>query len=134
VDHFKKYNDSFGHPAGDTVLARIAAILREATREVDHVSRYGGEEFLVMLPETGMPEALDISERIRARIGEEVFHGRRMTVSIGVAEFPLHGDTPEQVIAAADEALYEAKREGRDRVRRAGLKLVKEAKAKERAG
>jgi diguanylate cyclase (GGDEF)-like protein len=134
VDHFKKYNDSFGHPAGDTVLARIAAILREATREVDHVSRYGGEEFLVMLPETGMPEALDISERIRARIGEEVFHGRRMTVSIGVAEFPLHGDTPEQVVAAADEALYEAKREGRDRVRRAGLKLVKEAKAKERAG
>jgi len=134
VDHFKKYNDSFGHPAGDTVLARVAAILREATREVDHVARYGGEEFLVMLPETGMPEALDISERIRARIGEEVFHGRRMTVSIGVAEFPLHGDTPEQVIAAADEALYEAKREGRDRVRRAGLKLVKEAKAKERAG
>ena len=134
VDHFKKYNDSFGHPAGDTVLARVAAILREATREVDHVARYGGEEFLVMLPETGMPEALDISERIRARIGEEVFHGRHMTVSIGVAEFPLHGDTPEQVIAAADEALYEAKREGRDRVRRAGLKLVKEAKAKERAG
>jgi len=134
VDHFKKYNDSFGHLAGDGVLARVAAILREATREVDHVARYGGEEFLVMLPETGMPEALEIAERIRARIAEEVFPGRRMTVSIGVAEFPLHGDSPEQVIAAADEALYEAKREGRDKVRRAGLKLVKESKAKERAG
>lgn len=134
VDHFKKYNDSFGHPAGDGVLARVAAILREATREVDLVARYGGEEFLVMLPETGMPEAQEIAERIRARIAEENFPGRRMTVSIGVAEFPLHGDTPEQVIAAADEALYEAKREGRDKVRRAGLKLVKESKARERAG
>lgn len=129
VDHFKKYNDSFGHLAGDGVLSRVAAILREATREVDHVARYGGEEFLVMLPETGMPEALEIAERIRARIADEVFPGRRMTVSIGVAEFPLHGDSPEQVIAAADEALYEAKREGRDKVRRAGLKLVKDTKA-----
>ncbi len=134
VDHFKKYNDSFGHPAGDGVLARVAGILREATREVDLVARYGGEEFLVMLPETGMPEAQDIAERIRARMAEENFPGRRMTVSIGVAEFPLHGDTPEQVIASADEALYEAKREGRDKVRRAGLKLVKEEKAGKKAG
>jgi diguanylate cyclase (GGDEF)-like protein len=136
VDHFKKYNDSFGHLAGDGVLTRVAAMLREATREVDFVARYGGEEFLVMLPETGMPEALEIAERIRSRIAEEPFPSRRMTVSIGVAEFPLHGQTPEQVIAAADEALYEAKREGRDKVRRAGLKLVREPepKAKERAG
>jgi diguanylate cyclase (GGDEF)-like protein len=129
VDHFKKYNDSFGHLAGDGVLSRVATILRDATREVDHVARYGGEEFLVMLPETGMPEALEIAERIRARMANEVFPGRRMTVSIGVAEFPLNGDSPEQVIAAADEALYEAKREGRDKVRRAGLKLIKDTKA-----
>ncbi|MGH7538642.1 MAG: diguanylate cyclase [Gemmatimonadales bacterium] len=135
VDHFKKYNDSFGHLAGDGVLARVAAILREATREVDDVARYGGEEFLVMLPETGMNEALDIAERIRARVAGEAFPGRRMTVSIGVSEFPLHGNTPEHVIAAADEALYEAKHEGRDRVRRAGLKLVRDAKnTTERAG
>ena len=131
VDHFKKYNDSFGHLAGDGVLTRVAALLREATREVDFVARYGGEEFLVMLPETGMPEALEIAERIRSRIAEEAFPSRRMTVSIGVAEFPLHGGTPEQVIAAADEALYEAKREGRDKVRRAGLKLVRPPKPKE---
>jgi diguanylate cyclase (GGDEF)-like protein len=129
VDHFKKYNDSFGHLAGDGVLSRVAALLREATREVDHVARYGGEEFLVMLPETGMPEALEIAERIRARIADEVLPGRRTTVSIGVAEFPLHGDSPEQVIAAADEALYEAKREGRNKVRRAGLKLVQDTKS-----
>jgi diguanylate cyclase (GGDEF)-like protein len=133
VDHFKKYNDSFGHLAGDGVLMRVATILREATREVDFVARYGGEEFLVMLPETAMPEAQEIAERIRGRIAEESFSGRRITVSIGVAEFPLHGHTPEHVIAAADEALYEAKREGRDRVRRAGLKLVR-PQAKERAG
>ena len=134
VDHFKKYNDTFGHLAGDGVLARVAALLREATREVDDVARYGGEEFLVMLPETGMTEALEIAERVRARVAAEVFPGRRITVSIGVSEFPLYGNTPEEVIAAADEALYEAKREGRDRVRRAGLKLVREAKPKERAG
>jgi diguanylate cyclase (GGDEF)-like protein len=135
VDHFKKYNDTFGHLAGDGVLARVAALLREATREVDDVARYGGEEFLVMLPETGMTEALEIAERVRARVAAEVFPGRRITVSIGVSEFPLYGNTPEQVIAAADEALYEAKREGRDRVRRAGLKLVREPKPKkERAG
>jgi diguanylate cyclase (GGDEF)-like protein len=134
VDHFKKYNDTFGHLAGDGVLARVAALLREATREVDDVARYGGEEFLVMLPETGMTEALEIAERVRARMAAEVFPGRRITVSIGVSEFPLYGNTPEQVIAAADEALYEAKREGRDRVRRAGLKLVREPKPKERAG
>jgi diguanylate cyclase (GGDEF)-like protein len=133
VDHFKKYNDSFGHLEGDGVLTRVAAILREATREVDFVARYGGEEFLVMLPETAMPEAQEIAERIRGRIADESFSGRRITVSIGVAEFPLHGQTPEHVIAAADEALYEAKREGRDRVRRAGLKLVR-PQAKERAG
>jgi diguanylate cyclase (GGDEF)-like protein len=134
VDHFKKYNDSFGHLAGDGVLTRVATILREATREVDLVARYGGEEFLVMLPETGIAEALEIAERVRARIAEEPFGRRKITVSIGVAEYPVHGETPEQVIAAADEALYEAKREGRDRVRRAGLKLVRPPKAKERAG
>ena len=133
VDHFKKYNDTFGHQAGDTVLTKIATLLREATREVDFVARYGGEEFLILLPETGMGEALDIAERIRTRIAAEVFHGRHMTVSIGVAEFPLHGETAEQVVGAADEALYEAKREGRDKVRRAGLKLVR-GKPQERAG
>jgi diguanylate cyclase (GGDEF)-like protein len=134
VDQFKKYNDSFGHPAGDDVLIRVAGLLRDATREVDEVARYGGEEFLIVLPETAMPEALDIADRIRGRIATEAFPGRRMTVSIGVAEYPVHGDSPEQLIAAADEALYEAKREGRDRVRRAGLKLVRPPPAKERAG
>jgi PleD family two-component response regulator len=71
---------------------------------------------------------------VRARVARGGVPGRRITVSIGVSEFPLYGNTPEQVIAAADEALYEAKREGPDRVRRAGLKLVREAKPKERAG
>ena len=133
VDHFKKYNDSFGHQAGDAVLTKVAGLLREATREVDFVARYGGEEFLILLPETGMGEALDIAERIRTRIAAEVFHGGHMTVSIGVSEFPLHGENADQVVGAADEALYEAKREGRDKVRRAGLKLVR-GKPHERVG
>jgi diguanylate cyclase (GGDEF)-like protein len=133
VDHFKKYNDTFGHQAGDAVLTKVAGLLREATREVDFVARYGGEEFLILLPETGMAEALDIAERIRTRIAAEVFQGRHMTVSIGVSEFPLHGENADQVVGAADEALYEAKREGRDKVRRAGLKLVR-GKPQERVG
>jgi diguanylate cyclase (GGDEF)-like protein len=116
VDHFKKYNDAFGHPAGDEVLKKVASILRESAREVDCVARYGGEEFCVMLPETPASAALVVAERIRTRIAAEQFPGQKITVSIGVASLPDNGDTPEAVIAVADEALYQAKGEGRNRV------------------
>src|SRR6266850_2224570 len=116
VDHFKQYNDTQGHPAGDAALARIADILRKTTRGVDCVARYGGEEFVVMLLETTAGAASIVAERIRARVASEDFAGTRITISIGVAECPTHAETPESLIESADAALYEAKDSGRDRV------------------
>jgi diguanylate cyclase (GGDEF)-like protein len=120
VDHFKQYNDTHGHPAGDAALARIAEILRKTTRGVDCVARYGGEEFFVMLLETTVGTAAIVAERIRTRVAIEEFAGGRITISIGVAECPSHGDTPESLIESADAAMYEAKDRGRDRVVAAG--------------
>lgn len=120
VDHFKRYNDAHGHPAGDQVLVRLAEILREATRGVDCPARYGGEEFVVLLPETPLTRATDVAERIRSRIADEYFGAWKVTASIGVAEFPRHGDTPDALIASADAALYQAKEKSRDRVVAAG--------------
>lgn len=120
VDHFKQYNDTFGHLAGDEVLGGIAAILTECIRTVDYAARYGGEEFTVLLPETPLAGALEVAERIRNRVaGEEVRNRQHVTVSVGVGEFPTHGDSPEAVMAGADAALYEAKQQGRNRVQAA---------------
>src|SRR3954469_24528930 len=119
VDHFKQYNDAFGHPAGDEVLQTIAEIMRESTRKGDCCARYGGEEFVIVLPDTSIADALDTSEHIRARVAAKKFNGRKMTLSIGVASFPEDADDAEAIIAVADEALYQAKREGRDRSVRA---------------
>ena len=119
VDHFKQYNDAFGHPAGDEVLQTIAEIMRDSTRKVDCCARYGGEEFVIVLPDTTAADALDTAEHIRARVAAKKFSGRKMTLSIGVATFPEDADDAESIIAVADEALYQAKREGRDRTVRA---------------
>lgn len=119
VDHFKQYNDAFGHPAGDEVLQTIAEIMRESTRKNDCCARYGGEEFVIVLPDTAAADALDTAEHIRARVAAKKFSGRKMTLSIGVATFPEDADDAEAIIAVADEALYQAKREGRDRTVRA---------------
>jgi diguanylate cyclase (GGDEF)-like protein len=119
VDHFKQYNDAFGHPAGDEVLKAISDIMREAARPVDCVARYGGEEFVVLMPDASAAEALDLAEHIRARVAAKKFMGRKMTLSIGVASFPEDADGAEALISIADEALYQAKREGRDRSIRA---------------
>jgi diguanylate cyclase (GGDEF)-like protein len=116
VDHFKRYNDAHGHPAGDMVLKRVGALLREATRDVDVVSRYGGEEFFVLLPESEGEAAAGVADRLRERLAAEDLDGGKVTLSFGVAEFPAHGDAPESLIAIADAAMYQAKREGRDRV------------------
>lgn len=115
VDHFKKYNDTYGHPAGDEVLKGVANILRDSTRAVDCVARYGGEEFAVLMPDTACDEAMPFAERIRARVEAE-FLADKITLSIGVAEFPKHADTPQAIIAVADEAMYTAKRGGRNQV------------------
>ena len=116
VDHFKKYNDAHGHPAGDEVLKKVANILRNCTRASDCTARYGGEEFAVLLSGKGGDTALQLAERIRERVAAEDFVGGKVTISGGIAEFPAHGHTAEAVISSADEALYEAKRGGRNRV------------------
>jgi diguanylate cyclase (GGDEF)-like protein len=122
VDHFKKYNDAHGHPAGDEVLKKVAHILRNCTRAGDCTARYGGEEFAVLLSGKGGDIALQLAERIRERVAAEEFVGGKVTISAGIAEFPHHGHTAEAVISSADEALYEAKRQGRNCVVRASLK------------
>jgi len=117
VDHFKRYNDAHGHPAGDAVLKKVAEILRDCTRDVDVVARYGGEEFFVLMPETEGAGAAAVGDRVRERLAaEKLPGGAAITLSFGVAEFPAHGDIGETLIAIADAALYQAKREGRDRV------------------
>ena len=116
VDLFKRYNDEHGHPAGDVVLQRVAAIMREASRDVDFVARYGGEEFLIMMPETELEGATQFAERIRKKLGTERLPAGHITLSLGVSAFPVHGDTPDQLIAEADAALYLSKRAGGDRV------------------
>jgi diguanylate cyclase (GGDEF)-like protein len=119
VDEFKKYNDTYGHPAGDEVLKKVAKILLSSTRAMDCTARYGGEEFAVLLNGTTGEEAFEVAERIRTRVAAQNFSGRRVTISIGMAEFPENGHTADAVISSADEALYEAKRGGRNRVVRA---------------
>lgn len=116
VDSFKQYNDSFGHLAGDAVLGRLATVLQQSIRSVDYAARFGGEEFTILLPETPLSGAVEVAERIRSRMAAERFrNGQHVTVSIGVAEFPTHGESPEAVMAAADAALYHAKQQGRNR-------------------
>jgi diguanylate cyclase (GGDEF)-like protein len=125
VDRFKHFNDTFGHPAGDAVLQRLANTLRECVRDVDTVARYGGEEFMVILPETPAAEAARVAERIRARTEKDRFTPvggsveLSVTVSVGYAVFPEHAGTPDALIEAADQALYRSKKSGRNRVRAA---------------
>jgi diguanylate cyclase (GGDEF)-like protein len=116
VDHFKKYNDDYGHQAGDNVLVRVGTVLRNAIRPYDCAARYGGEEFLVVLSGVALDDARECGERIRKRVRAEQIDGGPMTVSIGVAEYPAHGDTEDAIIGQADAALFRAKRAGRDRV------------------
>lgn len=120
VDRFKQYNDTFGHQAGDEVLRGMGRVIRDATREPDVPARYGGEEFIVLLPDCDIHGAIDAAERVRKRLAQEVFEGRTVTISIGAAEFPTHGESPTALIASADAALYEAKHAGRDQVMAAG--------------
>jgi diguanylate cyclase (GGDEF)-like protein len=129
VDHFKTYNDQFGHPEGDQVLKKVAAILKESTRTVDCVARYGGEEFAVILPETEMAGALEVAERIRSRIENAEFPCRKITLSIGVAEFPRDAETTKEIMVVADAALYVAKHGGRNQVAQAGGNRATKEKA-----
>jgi len=122
LDHFKAFNDRFGHPEGDARLRAVAELLRGQLRPTDTVARYGGEEFTVLLPGSPQGESARIAERIRRRLGE-LRSGTANAVttgSFGLAEWPDDGETAKELIAAADAALYEAKRRGRDQIVLAG--------------
>jgi diguanylate cyclase (GGDEF)-like protein len=131
LDHFKVINDSYGHPAGDKVLRGIADIIRGPARRSDVVARYGGEEFAVIMPETEKSGAQVFAERIRLAVAGHTFSidnkpPLNVTVSVGVAGFPGDAGTDAALIAAADSALYDAKRAGRDCVRSFGLERCRE--------
>lgn len=121
IDHFKKYNDTMGHDAGDALLVHFTALLQQNTRKEDIVCRYGGEEFVVVLPSTAQETAWHLAEKFRLLVKEMqvTFNKTKIdgiTVSIGVATFPEHGGTSADLISKADTALYFAKNNGRDQV------------------
>lgn len=116
VDHFKRYNDTWGHPEGDAVLRGVARALQQATRGVDGVVRYGGEEFMIVLPTCDAEGALEAGSRILERLAREAFVGGPVTLSCGVAVYPRHATEVADLVRIADEALYTAKRNGRNRV------------------
>ncbi|GGJ62999.1 GGDEF domain-containing protein [Deinococcus aquiradiocola] len=116
VDHFKSVNDTFGHASGDTVLCGVADVLKSFVRDRDLAGRWGGEEFVLVLPGASLERAARIAERLRARIEEERFLPHRtVTASFGVAEY-RRGDRLEALVARADQAMYRAKQSGRNRV------------------
>ena len=118
VDHFKKFNDTHGHRAGDEALSRVAQALAHESRDFDTVSRYGGEEFAVILPGASSRESLIAAERLRVAVSEIQGLAAPVTASAGVATYPTHAADAESLIRIADEALYESKRAGRNRVTR----------------
>ena len=121
VDFFKQFNDTYGHKAGDIVLVELAALLTNTIRKGDVVCRYGGEEFLIILPGISASTTIERAETVRARVERElriIYNDDWLpiTISLGAAAFPDHGRTPEDVLKAADDALYKAKEDGRNRV------------------
>lgn len=126
IDDFKSFNDTYGHPRGDRVLRSVSETITGALREIDFAARYGGEEFVVVLPETDLDGAQAVAERIRAGIESLSFAGSddgppvTKTVSIGVAAYPLHAMSGASLIVSADQAMYAAKRSGKNTVRLAG--------------
>jgi two-component system cell cycle response regulator len=121
VDNFKKINDTFGHLYGDRVLEKLAQLLKKAVREIDIVARYGGDEFLIILPQTHFSGSLAVADRIWRAAGAETLATKKealpLTVSVGVSFFPNKNVTSvEELVNFADQALYQAKREGRNRI------------------
>src|SRR5262249_10921342 len=121
LDHFKRFNDTYGHPAGNKALEMLANMLHSQVRETDLVARYGGEEFAIILPETTKYEAHDLANRIRMRVESSVIEPpdaapQRVTVSAGLATYPRDARSAEALLASADEALYSSKHAGRNRV------------------
>jgi len=121
LDHFKQFNETFGHDAGDALLREAGSVLQRSMRVSDIVCRYGGEEFTIIMPEASLAATLQKAEQLRTTVNQlRVQHHSLVlgpiTFSLGVSLFPDHGSTGEAVLRAADAALYQAKFEGRDRV------------------
>ena len=122
IDHFKQYNDTLGHIMGDQVLRQMAEIFENNIRKADVISRYGGEEFVIILPEIDAARAVVVAEKLRTVVENSNFPGieklpaGKITISIGVASFPQDGSAPAEVLNEADKALYVAKKMGRNRV------------------
>ena len=120
IDYFKIYNDALGHQAGDSILKDLAKLLKDHSRKMDLVCRYGGEEFGLILPQTDKKEAFQIAERLRMDIEKHTFANvdilpsKKLTVSVGIASFPEDGLLPAELISASDKALYQAKNKGRN--------------------
>lgn len=121
IDHFKKFNDTYGHLCGDEVLRQVAKKLRNTVRSVDLVARYGGEEMAIILDKTSTTEAMIVAEKVRKTMADEPFRlmeglERQVTISIGVSTYPYHGKSPAELIEFADQGLYRAKKSGRNQV------------------
>jgi diguanylate cyclase (GGDEF)-like protein len=116
IDHFKQFNDNFGHPIGDDVLRNVATILMENVREYDYVARYGGEEMIIIVPDADSEMAISLAERLRNAIEVAPWTHRQVTASFGVSTADSPGTTPSHLINEADTALYASKKNGRNRV------------------
>jgi diguanylate cyclase (GGDEF)-like protein len=132
LDDFKRVNDAHGHLAGSHVLMEMAAVILSSIRDTDAVARYGGDEFVIVLPDTQIDLAGTVAERIREKIARHHFSGGRnlklsLTASFGVAAFPVHASSPQQLIASADTAMYEAKAANKNCIRFAAS-LTRETK------
>ncbi len=118
IDDFKKYNDTYGHMVGDVIIKEIGRIIKEGVREIDIVSRYGGEEFAIALPETGEESARQVAERLRKKVEENVFKAYdeklRLTISLGFAIYPRDAADIADILDKADKGLYEAKKSGKN--------------------
>ena len=118
IDHFKNVNDTYGHDAGDRVLKLLAKIIVTRVRKVDMFARIGGEEFVLLMPDTGIDDALNLNNQLRASLEHSGFHYKGspcpITASVGIAVIDEH-ETPEQLLEKADKALYKSKRDGRNR-------------------
>ncbi len=120
IDNFKTYNDSLGHQSGDKILKALATLLKNQSRKMDYVCRYGGEEFTIILPQTQKKEAFLIAERLRADIerypfiNEEILPNKKLTASIGLSSFPEDGLSSAEIISHSDKAVYEAKQKGKN--------------------
>jgi diguanylate cyclase (GGDEF)-like protein len=125
IDEFKRVNDTHGHAAGDQILQGVAECCRRELREVDVIGRYGGDEFVALLPETGLPAACQVAERLRKSIAEKTLDTKAgrisVTVSLGIAALGDEHLTPDSLLDRADQALYVAKRNGRNRVEPVGF-------------